>query len=355
MSSPAGSDARAILVTGATGLVGSELSDQLRTGFTGEVVGVSRRRSATDPSVVAWDMTVEPPPPLLRRAWDAIVNAAADTRWTMTPEEAARANVASVRALKPLVSAQTHVVHVSTAYALGLRDDVESVDLHDYRNAYEWSKAYSERVARESFARLTIVRPPLIVGRRGDGRAARFSGMYTVIRGVSAGTVPAVVAEPDAYLDAIPVDDLARLLARLAMDPDAGDGSVLTIAAGAGAPSVEEAVDTVVDSLNHWRQMHGGQPLHHPRLVSPESWNRFFVPFVREHLSLRQLRILELLRNFEPYLALTDPIRADCAVKDVVPCLDASTRYWANANPRVAALTPRPWRGGVRASHAGGA
>lgn len=350
---------RAVLVTGATGLVGNELIDQLQKDGATEVVGVSRRGSPTNSDVVAWDMGAEPAPAQLQQGWDAIVNTAANTRWTMSPKEATAANVASVRALEPLVGADTHVIHVSTAYALGLRGDVESADLDDYRNTYEWSKAHAERVARDTFARLTVVRPPLIVGRRSDGRAERFSGMYTLIRGLTIGTVPAVVADPDARFDAIPVDELGRLLADLAKNRNAREGSVLTIAAGATAPTVAEAITVVVDSLNHWRQQHGRQPLERPPLISPESWNRFFRPFVREYLTPRQLLILELLQRFEPYLALADPLQPDRTVDDVLPCLKTSTSYWAEANPRIAALAPAPWRAldkdtvrEVEASHA---
>lgn len=345
---------RAVLVTGATGLVGSELLDQLRNADATEVVGVSRRGSPTDPDVIPWDMASEPAPAQLRRQWDAIVNTAANTRWTMNPEEATAANVASVHALVPLASEGTHVIHVSTAYALGLRNDVESADLADYRNSYEWSKAHAERVARDSFTRMTVVRPPLIVGRRSDGRAARFSGMYTLVRGLTVGTVPAVVANPEARFDAIPVDELGWLLADLAGNHHAREGSVLTIAAGTAAPTVEEAITAIVDSLNHWRQQHGRQPLECPPLISPDTWERFFRPFIREHLTPRQLMILELLQSFEPYLALADPLRPDYAVDDILSCLKTSTTYWADTTPRVAALAPRPWRlnrGTVETSH----
>lgn len=222
---------------------------------------------------------------------------------------------------------------------------MSSTDLEDYRNTYEWSKAHAERVARDSFARLTVVRPPLIVGRRSDGRAARFSGVYTLIRGLTVGTVPAVVAEPNARFDAIPVDELGWLLADLAENGNAGGGSTLTIAAGAAAPTVEQAITVVIDSLNDWRQRHDRRPLKPSPLISPESWNRFFLPFVREHLTARQLLILKLLQNFEPYLTLADPLRPDCTINDVLPCLTTSTHYWAETNSRIAGLSPAPWRG----------
>lgn len=331
-----------VLVTGATGLVGSELIEQLRAGGA-EVVGISRR-AADDPDIVAWDMSAESPPAPLRRRWGAIVNAAANTRWTMSEEEATAANVVSVRALKPLADAKTHVIHVSTAYAVGLRGDVESASPADYRNTYEWSKAHAERVARETFANLTVVRPPLIVGRRSDGRAARFAGMYTLIRGLTIGTVPAIVADPEARLDAIPVDDLCRLLAELAAGGTRADEAVLTIAAGEAAPRVEEAIGAIGGSLSEWRSARGHGPIDCPPLIEPERWRRFYRPFAQQHLSPRQLLIMELLESFEPYLALVEPLRPEIEVGDVLPCLRASTAYWAETNPRVATLSPRPWR-----------
>jgi nucleoside-diphosphate-sugar epimerase len=335
--------AAAVLVTGATGLVGSQLVEQLRASGA-HVAGTSRRGSPANPEIVAWDMGAEQAPPLLRRHWDAIVNAAADTRWTLGEAEATAANVASVRALEPLVAAETRVVHVSTAYATGLRGNVESSDPADYRNTYEWSKAHAERVARESFANLAVVRPPLVVGRRGDGRAARFAGMYTLVRGLTIGTVPAVVANPEARLDAIPVDDLCRLLAGLATGGGATDEAVLTIAAGKRAPRVEEAIAVVVGSLNEWRLARGHEPIECPPLIEPERWRRFHRPFAQQHLSPRQLLIMELLESFEPYLALAEPLCPEIEVRGVLPCLRTSTAYWAAANPRVAALEPRPWR-----------
>jgi nucleoside-diphosphate-sugar epimerase len=332
-----------VLVTGATGLVGSELIEQLRASGT-EVVGASRRGAPHDPGVVAWDMSGEPAPAPLRRRWRTIFNAAANTRWTMSEEEATAANVASVRALEPLVGLETHVVHVSTAYATGLRGSVESADPADYRNTYEWSKAHAERVAREAFRSLTVVRPPLVVGRRSDGRAARFAGMYTLIRGLTIGTVPAVVANPEAHFDAIPVDDLCQLLAKLAAGGPEADKAVLTVAAGEAAPRIGEAIVDIVGSLNQWRQARGHESIECPPLIEPERWRRFHRPLAQQHLSPRQLLVMELLESFEPYLALVEPLQPDVEVGDVLPCLRTSTAYWAEANPRVAALVPRPWQ-----------
>lgn len=328
-----------VLVTGATGLVGLETVDWLRRADV-DATGTSRRGSR-EGDVIAWDIGANYVPPELKGPWDAIVHTAADTRWTMPLKEAERANVATIVALTPLVGPSTHVVHVSTAYAVGLRDDVASCDPADYRNSYEWSKAAAERRVREAFPHASIVRPPLIVGRREDGRAARFAGMYTILRGIVHSTVPAIVGEPYAFFDVIPVDDLARLLTEVARGEPRPEP--LTIAGGTGAPRVEPMLELVTTALNEWRAECDAEPFDPPRVMAPDSWHRFLLPFARDHLSARQLRILDLLANFQPYLALSEPLHPTHHVPAVEPALAASVRYWADTNPVVASLAPRPW------------
>jgi nucleoside-diphosphate-sugar epimerase len=333
-----------VLVTGATGMVGRELLDQLRRRGDVDAVGTSRRGSPIDPDVVRWHMAADPPPAELRRRWDVVVNTAADVRWTLPPERACRANVATVAALRPIVAPSTRVVQVSTAYAVGRGEDVSSERLANYRNTYEWSKASAERLAHKLFRHVAVVRPSLVIGRRSDGRATRFAGMYTILRGIATSAVPALAADPAARFDLVPVDDLAGLIVRLALSPDTEDGETATIVSGRAAPRVERAVTEAMSALNSWRVSRGHEPLPAPRVLARESWHRFFLPFARQHLSERQNRTLDLLREFEPYLAGTAPLSGTHTVGAVDDCLRASVRYWAETNPRLAQLDPRPWR-----------
>jgi len=330
-----------ILITGATGLVGVETLARLRLSGDHEVVATSRRPSPRSPDLVPWDLSREEAPGALGGPWDAIVHTAADTRWTQSYEEAFRVNAASLQMLEPLVGLETHVLHVSTAYAIGLRGDATSERPEDYRNSYEWSKAHAERLATQSFERLTIVRPPLIIGRRGDGRAARFAGMYTLLRGVTSSILPALVAQPDAYFDVVPVDYLAALLAETALGEPLGD--VITLAGGENAPRVGPMLDLITDTLNDWRASRDLEPFDVPALVTPDSWNRFFLPFAHDQLTPRQLQLLELLGNFQPYLALTKPLEATHTVRDVESPVAASVRFWADAHEHFASMAPRPW------------
>lgn len=329
-----------VLVTGASGLVGAETFIQLAVDPSVQVVATSRRGHA--PSVVPWDIAAESPPSRLKGPWDVIVNTAADTRWTQTPEQARTANVATVEALSAITDRHTHMIHISTAYAIGLRGNGHSTSLDDYRNSYEWSKAQAERVASQRFTRLSIVRPPLIIGRRSDGRAARFAGMYTVLRAMTASMVPAIVAAGQARFDVIPVDDLVRLIAHLAQSGPAP--GIVTLAGGAAAPAVDAAIDLIAKELNDWRTQRQLPLLERPPVISPESWERFFLPFVREHLSPRQQRVLELLQNFQPYLKISEPLRPTHTVAKVEPAIQVAVRYWADLNSRQASLAPRPWK-----------
>ncbi|GDY29624.1 hypothetical protein GTS_12570 [Gandjariella thermophila] len=341
--------ARRVLVTGATGLVGFEVLDQLRGRPGLAVRGVSRRGSTTHRDVVRWHIGAEPVPDELAGPWDVIVNTAADVRWSLPVAESYRANVATVDALAPLVSPDTHVVQVSTAYAAGHRGDVLSTDPADYRNAYEWSKAHAERLASELFPRLTVVRPPLIIGRRRDGRAARFSGMYTILRGIATSTVPAIAAGDGARFDLTPVDDLARIVVDAVLSPEAHDGRVYVLAGGEDAPEVSDAVDIMVATLNEWRAARGRGPITSPRVISPERWNRFFLPFSRQHLSRRQNDMIDLLSVFEPYTESTISLDRTHHIRDVRNCIPAAVRYWADVNPRLAAMEPVAWRSATTA------
>ncbi|WP_169814372.1 SDR family oxidoreductase [Nocardia mexicana] len=328
------------MVTGASGLVGYEVVETLRAhGMT--VVAASRGRADATGATVHWDMSRDPAPATLAGPWDVIVNAAADTRWTMSPAEAWRANVDSVLALCPLIGDRTHLIQISTAYALGLRGDIESGDPGDYRNHYEWSKAAAERMTREITGRATVIRPPLIIGRRADGRAARYSGMYTILRGMASSAVPAVVGFADSRFDVIPVDDLATLVAQVVR---AGPSGVRTIAGGASAMTFPDALTIMVEALNQWRADRGIPALEQPKIIDPRRWERFLWPFARQHMSPRQVRVLELLSHFHPYMQIRTPLEPDHVVSDPELPLRRSVSYWAHANTPLARQRPKPWK-----------
>ena len=248
-------------------------------------------------------------------------------------------------ALRQVVGPHSHLVHVSTAYAIGLRGEGGSADLADYRNSYEWSKAAAERAVRAGFGDVTVVRPPLVVGRRDDGGIARFNGLYSVVRAAVAGMLPVFVSETGALCEVVSCCDVTDcILAAAERGPVAG-GRVDVLGRGTGSSTTKEVIDSMFIGLNRWRAAQGGSLFTPPTLVTPDQWHRFYLPFARPHMTQRQRHFTDLLAEFLPYMAITEPLPVSWTVEPVLECIARSTGRWAQAFPRLATATPAPWVG----------
>jgi nucleoside-diphosphate-sugar epimerase len=331
-----------ILLTGATGAVGAELYERLAAAPDVDLHAVSARGDATR-GITSWRMGSGPAPEELRRPWDVVVHTAASTRWNMTVDEAVAANRESVYALRDVVGPDTHLVHVSTAYVEGLTGSVESDAIEDYRNTYEWSKAAGERYVRENFAPLSVVRPSLIIGRRTDGRIARYGGPYSLLRGVTSGMLAAVVGDPDTYLDVVPVDEVCDAIMAAAVGPRPAETSTVYVSGGAGSPTLGDVFDISIATLNEWRARRGIGPLEQPPYLEPERWNRFLLPFARQYMSARQLRVVTLLEEFQRYMCTAEPLPSSFPITGLREVVARSVEWWADAYPKVASRVPEPW------------
>ncbi|MGL4340007.1 MAG: NAD-dependent epimerase/dehydratase family protein [Rhodoglobus sp.] len=330
-----------MLVTGASGAVGHEIAEQAREAGW-DVVGVSARGGNT---TIGWKMGSEDPPSQLIRPWDVVIHAAARPRWNLDPEEAWTSNVDTVYSLEQVVQPGTHLVHISTKYAVGHRGDTASENLEDYRNTYEWSKAGSERVVDSLFDGCTIIRPPLVVGRRRDGSIARFNGLYTILQAVVSGALPAIVGSADLPQDLVSSCDVARCtLAAL----DAGRPSTTQIeilGSGLDAVPSEAAIGMCLQGVNRWRQENGLSPVRAPTFVSQDAWDRFYLPFARPHLTNRQLHTIELLSQFIPYLSGTGSSDITWKVESLDAVLPLLGERWAQDRPQRAGRIAQPWIG----------
>jgi len=335
-----------ILVTGATGVVGTEAVEQLRTASGPEHRLVRTARRPADSTLVPWDLGRGPVPRALAGPWDVIVHTAASTRWTMSREEALQANIRPLRAVLELAGADTHLVHLSTAYVGGVRDpaDLRGEEFEGYRNGYEWSKALGESiVTAEHRGPLTIVRPPLVVGRRSDGRIARFSGPYSLFSALVSGLAAVVIGEPDAHTEICPVDEVGQAVVAAALGPAPGRPRTEVVAAGRACLRLSQLIDITCRTLNAFRAEHGAEPIATPPLVSVDSWERFFLPLARQWLSPVQQQAVDLLAMFQSYTGMSEPFEPTRPVADPGAVLAASVRHWARSRPRQALAAPNPW------------
>ncbi|HVE82551.1 MAG TPA: SDR family oxidoreductase [Myxococcales bacterium] len=241
-----------ILVTGGTGIVGTELVRVLLLQPEApEVVVLLRGAASAREEKQAWlldalglparperlifvsgDVTA-PGLGLEAAVGDAlaarltrVIHSAAVTSFRQTPERAFLNNVQSTRNVLELAGRcrrPAGVLHVSSAFVAGgrtgriLEDDLDASTR--FLNEYERSKLLSEQVARDAMAHLPVcvLRPSIVVGRREDGWVARFHGIYQVWELFHRGLVGLFPGDPEQPLDVIPADWLAEAIAHLAL------------------------------------------------------------------------------------------------------------------------------------------
>ncbi|MFR9797991.1 SDR family oxidoreductase [Streptomyces sp. MS06] len=236
-----------VLVTGAGGLLGAEVTARLTAAGHAVLALVHRNRALVRNSgrrltagpgaltLVAGDIT-RPGLGLggrdrrLAAAADRIVHCAAVTDFGLPAERYDAVNVTGVRHVLDLASTgRTPLVHVSTAYVCGERDGTAREDELDIGqlpgNDYEKSKLTAEGLVRAAAAGglpAAVVRPSIVTGAARTGRIRDFRTIYPVLRVLTRGLVRTVPAHSDAVLDLAPVDRVADLVAAAALRfPDA--------------------------------------------------------------------------------------------------------------------------------------
>jgi nucleoside-diphosphate-sugar epimerase len=315
-----------ILVTGLGGAVGTELAGRLTeltaSGAGVELVGVfssqrSRQRflASAGPALrlalraevcdLIEDREVARLAADLGRAERTVlVHAAANTSWTLPRNEAMAANVHATKNIAELVrhtSDRARMIYVSSAYA--------AIDKWDYRNTYEESKAFAERMLRADYADLdpSVFACSLVVGHSRTGSITRYHGLYPLLRLIESYEVPVVPGGREHRLDIVPVDWVADELLRLLIDVRDGlPARDVVASAGDAAPMMPELVTAVVAALNRRRMREGRRLIGEIAILGFRQWE-----FLRRSIDVWQVkripmpnpRVLELMMStYRPYL-----------------------------------------------------
>jgi len=253
--------ASTILVTGAAGLLGAEITARLAAAghpvvalthtYSGDLV---RNDGAVIPTEEApaglrpgrvirirGDVTA---PRLglsarhhndLLRSVDTIVHCAAATRFNLPAASYHETNVDGTgRVLDLAAGAGASLLHVSTAYVCGERDgragEEELGVGQRFGNAYENSKLEAERLVRAATAgglTSVVLRPSIVVGEQRTGTIREFTNIYLLIKLVAEGRLPVLPGRYDARLDLVPIDHVVGLATRLAARMTAESGSTI--------------------------------------------------------------------------------------------------------------------------------
>ncbi len=263
----------AIVLTGATGVVGMEVLARL-VEREEEVIVLLRAQDRADAqgrleatlarlwdeprahrvTAFAADVT-EPALGLtrtdrreIRSRADRIVHCAAAVGFDQTLPDALSINALGSQRVLELANDLDdldRVVHVSTAFVAGRHDGVfRETDLalgQSFRNTYEQSKHLGERLVVGSGLPVAIARPSIVVGDSTTGWTPAFSALYLPLRAYALGLLDTVAAVADGVVDVVPLDYVAASLLQLLDAPEA-PGNTYHLVAGERAATVADVL-----------------------------------------------------------------------------------------------------------------
>ncbi len=275
-----------ILVTGAAGLIGGEVSARLVSRGHRVTALVHRNRDvrANDGSVVAVDAAIPIDIAESHFGWkadeaarimgdhDLLIHCAATTRFDLPEKDYDSVNVGgTAHAIELARIGDLALLHVSTAYVCGKRTGAidESDPLPDagFANGYEASKAAGERLVGQSGLRTVIARPSVVLGDSMTGAIRTFDALYTAFRLIAEGRVRQLPARADATLDFVPIDHVAAGIVALAERMKAAAGRAYHLVSGQPIPVA--AFAAAIGRHKHF---------HAPVLVEPEAFDPSALP-----------------------------------------------------------------------------
>lgn len=228
----------ALLITGASGLIGSELALRLAEVKPGWRFYLLTR----DPERIPPLLRTSRFTPLqgdirkpgfgllsrhlntLRRSVREIVHCAADTRFDRAIDEVRAVNVGGVENVIEFAAAcplLTRVLHLSTAYIAGrsLGRLPEALVTHHSRfsNTYQQSKYEAEHLISSHAWRvpIAIARLSSVIGNAADGCVRQYNHVHQSLKLFPRTFVPVIPSDPDAWVDFIATDWMADALAWL--------------------------------------------------------------------------------------------------------------------------------------------
>lgn len=322
----------AILITGATGLIGGDVLARLLRAHPGlRAVAIVRDPRRLGPALrqprvvpvrgdllaggLGLDRGVRR---RLAGEVGAVLHFAADTRFSQRHEDAQAVNVGGTARLLELVAewpGVERVVFASTAFAVGRRTGLvrpgAGAPPEGWVNAYERSKHDAEALVRASGRPWLVVRPSTVVYDAAADAITQTNAVHRALRIFHGGLAAMVPGEPDSPVDVVTADYVADGIARLALREDVA-GETLHLCAGRGAMALGELLDV---AHAHWSRDAAWRRRGIPRpAIAPLEIYRLMEASVEETGSPVLVRVTRSLAHFAPQLA--HPKRFDTSRTD---------------------------------------
>ena len=270
---------RTFFITGASGLLGTEVVTQLLTTTDSTVYVLARAATVTDATYrlqalwwedellssnlgrriipVVGDITKErlalddDSYHLLIATVTHVIHCAADTGVQQSKRQLWNVNVKGTQQVSQLAAQMPllqRFTYISTAYVAGTRSgrimEDEPVATSFY-SLYEESKAEAEKVVRSTTLPLTVCRPGMIVGNSVTGRTRNFNTVYYVLKLMLQRKLGYLPVKPTQTVNVIPVDYVARQVVALTLHPQAAHKTFHLTAPVNQLPQVRELVEAV--------------------------------------------------------------------------------------------------------------
>jgi thioester reductase-like protein len=344
-------DQPTILLTGSTGVLGQALVAEL-DDF--DLVCLTHRRSLDLPGVVEVKGDIARDDlglgrsryEELRDCVQAVIHCAALTNFTAPPDEIESTNVEGTEHMGRFAQAagaafyQVSTAFVHPATRTAAHSEAEQAADADEAGpspaAYVESKAEAEQVVEDEPFPSVIFRPSILAGDTESGEISEFQGLQVLVGHLIKGRLPLLPASPDAHVDFVPRDYVARAIATVVRAAqEVALTEELWLTAGTSALTVEAVVDHCMELAE---QFTGSSPKR-PRMVDPEIVDRLIRPGILSELPddvAQQLELLfklmPLVNTDRPFPSSIDQLRDRYDIEPL-PDLDMafcrSAQYWA--------------------------
>jgi thioester reductase-like protein len=296
-----------ILLTGATGAVGSDLLRRLATRKDLDL-NVLVRRTNVEPcervktvlgdlevlarlNVLDGDICRGPTLGLsdtaltaLQRDTTHIIHAAGSTSFALPLADARAANVWGSRNVLDFARGCTSLecgAFLSTVYVSGKRrGDFAESDYGDagrgFVNSYEESKAEMEEMIRQAMNELPLIliRLSTVVGDSATGKVNRFNTIHHAIRLFYSGLAPMIPGDPDEPVDIVSSDFVAA--ATLNLLDQAPRPGVFHLAAGRDSSnSLQDLIGETMSALSQYRPEWRKRSVERPVIVDLDTYELF--------------------------------------------------------------------------------
>ncbi len=341
-----------LLLTGATGLVGSELLPLLLTTKPHrQLVSLTRsnpsRKVSQHPRVssLEGDLTL---PCLglnpwalseLQRGLTEIIHCAAETRFGVPLEQARATNTQGTQNLLNLARGCLRLekfAHLSTVYIVGRSAGrfPESPVCHGngFSNTYQQSKYEAEELVVKSMREIpaAIFRLSSVIGDSTTGRVRQFNYVHQLLKLFPRNVLPVAPGDPNALIDLIPTDWAIPALAYL-FEWGFVPGKVYHLCAGSERSlTLREMIDLTVSIFEGHPIGRTWAPIRVPELVSLSQYQAFVETCRREGDKLLN-ELLRTLGYFLPHLGIFQAFENRNAMDALAPSglqLPATREYY---------------------------